>query len=347
MLLKKSSCTIKIVRSQHDQQGEEQGVPLTNTQYDTIIRTYEEKQNRNRHALEERRSYVYSHVDGFRELEDSIASISVAQGRKLLEGDEMALHELWLLLRNLSESKTSLLMASGLPADYLEPVYDCPDCQDTGYIDGKKCHCFRQAEISLLYEQSNISRTLETENFSTLSYEYYNGEDLIHFQNAVETCKKFSKNFSFDYRNLFFYGTVGTGKSFLSGCIAKELLEAGNSVIYFSAVGLFEALSHLSFDYKNKEELHGTYEDLYRCDLLIIDDLGTELTNNFVTSQLFSCLTERHMRKKSTIISTNLSLEELRNRYSDRIFSRITSNYTICKLTGPDIRIYKKLHKAE
>ena len=322
-------------------------MPLTNSQYDAIIRTYEEKQNKNRHAVEERRAYVYSHVDGFREIEDSIASISVAQGRKLLEGDESALHELRLLLRNLSESKTSLLTASGLPANYLEPVYDCPDCRDTGYINGRKCHCFRQAEISLLYEQSNISRTLETENFSTLSYEYYQGDDFIHFQNAVETCKKFTQNFSFDYRNLFFYGTVGTGKSFLSGCIAKELLEAGNSVIYFSAVGLFEALSHLSFDYKNKEDLHGTYEDLYRCDLLIIDDLGTELTNNFVTSQLFSCLTERHMRKKSTIISTNLSLEELRNRYSDRIFSRITSNYMICKLTGPDIRIYKKLHKAE
>ena len=138
------------------------GVPLTNTQYESIIRTYEEKQNKNRHTLEERRAYVYSHVDGFRELEDSIASISVSQGRKLLEGDESALHELRLLLRNLSESKTSLLMASGFPADYLEPIYDCPDCLDKGYIDGKKCHCFRQAEISLLYQQSNISRILET-----------------------------------------------------------------------------------------------------------------------------------------------------------------------------------------
>ena len=239
------------------------------------------------------------------------------------------------------------MTAAGFPADYLEPIYDCKDCKDTGYVDGHKCHCFRQAEISLLYEQSNISRMLEKENFSTLSYEYYQGEDLIRFQNAVEECKKFTQNFRLDYRNLFFYGTVGTGKSFLSGCIAKELLEAGNSVIYFSAAGLFEALSQLSFDYKNKDELHGIYDGLYQCDLLIIDDLGTELTNNFVTSQFFSCLNERHMRRKSTIISTNLSLEELRNRYSDRIFSRITSNYTICKLSGTDVRMYKRLKKAE
>ena len=127
----------------------------------------------------------------------------------------------------------------------------------------------------------------------------------------------------------------------------KELIENGHSVIYFSAARLFEALSQLSFDYRNKEELHGIYDGLYQCDLLIIDDLGTELTNNFVTSQFFSCLNERHMRRKSTIISTNLSLEELRNRYSDRIFSRITSNYTICKLSGTDVRMYKRLKKAE
>lgn len=319
-------------------------MPLSNSQYDSIIRTYEEKQNKNRYLQEERRNYVYQHVDGYKELAESISSVSVTQGKKLLEGDESALTDLRHLLKNLTEAKKGLLHSAGLPADYLEPVYDCPDCQDTGYIDGKKCHCFRQAEISLLYEQSNISQLLEKENFSALSYEYYQGEDLAHFQNAAEASKKFTENYDFNYHNLFFYGTVGTGKSFLSGCIAKELIETGHSVIYFSAVRFFETLSQISFDYKNKDS-HHIYHDLYQCDLLIIDDLGTELTNNFVTTQLFSCLNERHMRRKPTIISTNLSLEELRNRYSDRIFSRIMSNYQIYKLTGPDIRILKKLNR--
>ena len=320
-------------------------MPLSNSQYDSIVHTYEEKQNRNRHLLEERRNHVYKHIDGYRELEDSISSVSVAQGKKLLDGDESALAELRLLLKELSEAKKGLLLSAGLPADYLEPAYDCPDCPDTGYIGNRKCHCFKQAEIMLLYEQSNISRLLEKENFSVLSYEYYQGEDLTRFRNAAEASKKFAENFDFDYHNLFFYGTVGTGKSFLSGCIAKELIENGRSVIYFSAVRLFETLSQISFDHKSKEELHSTHHDLYQCDLLIIDDLGTELTNNFVTTQLFSCLNERHMRRKPTIISTNLSLEELRNRYSDRIFSRIMSSYQIYKLSGPDIRIYKKLNK--
>lgn len=315
---------------------------LNNSQYDTMIRSYEEKQNKSRHLLEERTAYVYSHVEGYEALCDSISSISVAQGKKLLSGDESALPELRARLKDLTAKKAKLLSEAGFPEDYLTPVYSCKDCKDTGYVNGKKCHCFKQAVIELLYEQSGIRTMLAAENFSTLSYEFYEGEDLERFKSAVETSKKFIKNFNSGYHNLFFYGTVGTGKSFLSGCVAKELIENGHSVIYFSASGLFDTLSKYKFDYKNTENLHKIYEDLFQCDLLIIDDLGTEYTNNIINSELFSMINERHLQKKSTVISTNLSLEDFRNRYSDRIFSRITSNYDICKLTGPDIRMYKK-----
>lgn len=315
---------------------------LTNSQYDTIIKGFEVKQNRNRRLLEERTAYVYSHVEGYKELDDSVSSISVSQGKKLLEGDENALIELKNTIRELSSMKEQLLISAGLPSDYLNPVYDCPDCKDTGYIDGIKCHCFKQAEITMLYKQSGIQDMLKNENFSSLSYDYYEGEDLTRFKNTVLTCKNFINNFNSDYHNLFFYGTVGTGKSFLSGCVAKELIESGHSVIYFSAAGLFDTLSKFKFDYKNADQLHKEYEDLFQCDLLIIDDLGTEYTNNLINSELFSLINDRHLRRKATIISTNLSLEDFRNRYSDRIFSRITSNYEICKITGPDIRMYKK-----
>ena len=246
----------------------------------------------------------------------------------------------------LRAKKDNLLDRAGFPKDYLTLHYTCPDCKDTGYIDGQKCHCFRQASVALLYEQSGIQELLKQDNFDSLSYEYYEGEDLERFRNAVTTCRNFIKNFNSDYHNLFFYGTVGTGKSFLSGCVAKELIEKGNLVIYFSATQLFNELSKSTFDYRNREDLSVLQDDLFNCDLLIIDDLGTELTNTFVASQLFSCLNERHLRKKATIISTNLSLQELRDRYSDRIFSRITSNYEVCKLTGPDIRMYKKRQQS-
>lgn len=315
---------------------------LSNSQYEAIMREYEDRQTRNRHLLEKRTEEIYRAVEGYRELSDSIAAISVSQGKKLLEGDEYALEELKSSIQNLSSMKKQLLAGAGYPADYLAPVYDCPDCKDTGYIDGEKCHCFKQAVIDLLYEQSGIRDMLEKENFSILTYDYYQGEDLSRFQNTVNECRNFIKTFDLDYHNLFFYGTVGTGKSFLSGCLAKELIESGHSVIYFSAAGLFETLSRNMFDYKNKDDVLSFHEDLYGCDLLIIDDLGTEYTNNVTASVFFSLLNQRHLRKKSTIISTNLSLEDLRNRYSDRIFSRITNQYKICKFTGPDIRMLKK-----
>lgn len=315
---------------------------LTNSQYDSIIKGFEKKQNRNRRLLEDRTAYVYSHIEGYKALDDSIASVSVNQGKKLLEGDDNALGELRKTISELSSMKKQLLLSAGFPADYLDPVYDCPDCKDTGYQGSNKCHCFKQAVITMLYEQSGIRNVLESENFSSLSYDYYEGEDLTRFKNTVVTCRNFINNFNSDYHNLFFYGTVGTGKSFLSGCVAKELIESGHSVIYFSAASLFDTLSKIKFDYKNQDGLHKEYEDLYQCDLLIIDDLGTEYTNNLINSELFSLINDRHIRQKATIISTNLSLEDFRNRYSDRVFSRITSNFEICKLTGPDIRMYKK-----
>jgi len=318
-------------------------MPLTNSQYNAIMRTYEEKQRRSRMLREERQEAVYANVAGYEELDREVSAVSIAQGRKALAGETGALDELKSKLALLSLQKKELLKQSGYPADYLEAVYECPLCHDTGYVDNRKCACFRQAEIALIYEQSHIKELLSTDNFEHLSYDYYEGDDLTRFAKAVEECQNFVKNFNSDYHNLFFYGTVGTGKSFLSSCIAKELIEQGRVVIYFSSSQLFETLSRSTFDRDSKEAASGVYEDIYGCDLLIIDDLGTELTNAFVSSQLFSCLNNRHLRRKATIITTNLSLEELRDRYSDRIFSRITSNYGMCKLTGRDIRIMKKL----
>lgn len=316
---------------------------LNNAQYDAIMREYEKRQTRNRHLLEERTKEINTKVEGYRELSESIAAISVSQAKKLLEGDESALEDLRTSIRKLSSMKEELLTGAGYPPNYLDPVYDCPDCKDTGYIDGSKCHCFKQAIINILYEQSGIQEMLKKENFGMLSYEYFEGEDLKRLQNTVAECRNFIKTFDSDYHNLFFYGTVGTGKSFLSGCVAKELIESGHSVIYSSSAKLLETLSANVYDYKNNKDTSANDQnDFYGCDLLIIDDLGTEYPKNVNITILFSLLNGRHLNRKSTIISTNLSLEDFRNLYSDRIFSRISNQYTICKFTGPDIRMIKK-----
>ncbi len=320
---------------------------LTNSQYEAIIKNYERLRDNNRYLLESRKEQVFQSIPEYRKLADSVSTLSASAARAMLDGDDGAQGRLHEALENIRLRQQELLTSAGFPADYLAPIYSCPLCHDSGYVTGdngrqEKCSCFHKQEISILYAQSNIQDMIARENFSTLSYDYHQGESLQRFQSAVTLSRNFIQNFKEDYHNILFYGTVGTGKSFLSGCIAKELLSQGFAVIYFSASGLFDALARYSFDYKEKESFHDLCEDLYDCDLLIIDDLGTEITNNFVTSQLFSCLNERNLRKKASIISTNLSLEELRDRYSDRIFSRITSSFYLCKLTGPDIRIYKK-----
>ena len=320
---------------------------LTNQQYEKIIREYERTRDRNQHIMDERRRLIFRELPEYKELDSSTVSYAVKRAIMAMDGQDASSDEVHQALSAISDKKMKILTLAGYPADYLDNIYDCPDCRDTGYISGGggskvKCHCFKNRETELLYDQSNIRESISKENFSTLSYEYYSGEDLTRFEKTVEICKDFVQNFKYDYQNLFFYGTVGTGKSFLSGCVAYELLQKGCSVIYFSAANLFEHLGYLAFGSEHKDELYEFYEDLYNCDLLIIDDLGTEVTNSFVGSRLFSCLNERHLRRKATLISSNLNLEDLRNRYSDRVFSRITSNYSLCKLTGPDIRMSKK-----
>lgn len=323
---------------------------LTNSQYDYFMRTYEKRQLDNENRLRGRFDEVYKEIPRLQALAHSISELSVRQARKLLDGDSAALTVLKDDLHLLFEEKKLLLEQAGYPEDYLELSYTCPDCRDTGYIGDKKCHCFKKAIIDFLYTQSNLQEVLERENFGTLSMEYYseNHKDPLTgrsskeaMETAVRACREFTLNFQRDFRNLLLYGDTGVGKTFLTHCVARELLERTFSVIYFTASQLFDIFAKKQFDKDEAAALD--YEHIYDCDLLIIDDLGTEFSNGFTVSQLFVCLNERLLRRKSTIISTNISLDDLNTLYSERVFSRITSAYTVLRMTGDDIRIQKKL----
>jgi DNA replication protein DnaC len=318
------------------------------------MRTYEQKQLYNRKELEKRYADAYEKLPELKVLHDAISELSVGQARKLLEGDENALAQLKLQIKDLSDEGNALLATGGFPADYLEMHYECADCKDTGYIGNEKCHCFQNMIIDMLYEQSNLKHVLQRENFDTFSFSYYSPNyidpetgysSLATIQNAYEEARSFVDTFGKDFRNLFFYGDPGVGKTFLSNCIAKELIDQSNSVVYLSSYQLFDTLAKGRFDKDEMSERINRH--LFNCDLLIIDDLGTELVNSLTVSQLFLCLNERLLNRKPTIISTNLSLDALVEIYSERIFSRITSNYTMLKLTGDDIRIKKKLMNME
>ncbi len=324
---------------------------LSKADFDAIAKSYSEKRINAQKELDQRTEYVYSHVPGYRELSDEIAHLSVEYSKRALSGKSDGLGEVKAKISALSARKKELLKDAGLGADYLALSYSCPDCKDTGYIDGSKCHCFKDQEIALqishLYDRSGIRQYLNEVSFDMVSEKYYSGEDLDNFRDSIKKSHSFIENFNSDYQNLLFYGTVGTGKSLLSSCIAKELLKQGHSVLYFSTIALMDEIARSAFDKSEKysKDVISSTNPLYDSELLIIDDLGTELTNSFTISSLFNLINERAMKKKPIIISTNLSLEELRDRYTDRIFSRLTGNYTFCRLSGPDIRIAHKFSK--
>lgn len=325
---------------------------LNNAQYDSIIRDYQRRQAHHRHEKEERIRDAYEKYPRLKEIDDKIASLSVACGRRMLLDDTDSLSELKEQIRLLGTERTQVLLHAGYPADYLSMTYDCSDCKDTGFIDGQKCHCFKKAEIDLLYMQSNIRHILTQENFDTFSLSYYSDEirdpktgvsSLERMKKVEAVCRQFVRDFDTAPLNLFFYGDTGVGKTFLSHCIARELIESTHSVIYFSAQKLFELFAKNRFSRSSEEPVFTDY--IYDCDLLIIDDLGTELTNSFVNSELFLCLNERLSNGRSTIISTNLPLKIFSDTYSERIFSRISNHFTMLKLFGKDIRLQKKIEK--
>ncbi len=323
---------------------------LSNEQYDALMRQYNHKQARNNQIVSYRTDQVYSAIPALAQLDEEVSKVSVSSISAIFNGQDIASASASSKkkLEELKNKRIKLMEAAGFPADFLEPPYDCPDCKDTGYIDGKRCHCFRQAAINIVYKQSNISNILAKENFdffdlNVYDNDYFEGNNSLsaraNAQIALERAQNFVQNFKEKGGNLLLLGQTGCGKTFLSNCIAKALLDEGISVIYFTASELFKVFEEQTF--KKNVDVADLHDSIFDCDLLIIDDLGTEFTNNFTIAKLFQCLNERLLRNKSTVISTNLSLEEMRDTYSERITSRIFSYYDAIRLIGDDIRIKK------
>lgn len=324
-------------------------MPLTNPQYDALMRSYDEKQRRRRHLIEKRQAALYQKAPRLQEIDRLIAAAGVSSAKMSLEGKTDALDSFRSRRDALLKEKNRILSSLGCSQDYLHPPYDCPDCMDTGFIGNTPCHCFRQAAIDLVYTQSGLKDILQKENFEHFSLNYYSPDNIDPFngcsaleeaKNARDKCLAFTINFDHTFENILLFGDTGLGKTFLSHCVAKELLDKGHSVIYFSADTFFEILARKVF--QNGNTSLTDYQNLFSCDLLIIDDLGTEMPNSLTVSQFFVCLNERLTSQKSTLISTNLSLTDIAEVYSDRIYSRILNNFTLLPLYGEDIRSIKK-----
>lgn len=330
---------------------------LKNDQYNQILREYDNRRFQNKFEQDRRREEAFHAIPELKELENEMITLSAKSGRLALFGDDKSLVELHNITTELKSRQIELLIEHGYPADYLELHYQCSRCKDTGFIGNEKCNCFKQAIADLIYTGSNIRSVLERENFSTFSFEYYSDDyideitglsPLTNMQKIVANCKSFVRYFNKRHENILFLGNTGVGKTFLANCIAKELLDRGYTVVYLTAFRLFDILEKNKFGREESVSYMASnqFEYILDCDLLIIDDLGTELNNSFTSSQLYLIINERLLKQKATIISTNLSLDNLNNNYGERINSRIISNYSIRRIIGEDIRLHKALSRS-
>lgn len=322
---------------------------LTNTQYDDIMRSYEKTRLRHEHEFRQKAKEAYARFPRLAEIDAEVSSLSLKKARINLGAEISPDFDLTSRIRELSAERLALLETAGFKNGLFEPEYDCPFCKDTGYINNKKCSCFKQASIRLVYSQSRLNEILELENFDTYSLEWYsdkliNPSTKLTARQTAEHALKYAHFFveHFDnFHNICLFGATGVGKTFLTHCIAKELLDRGISVLYLTAFELITIFEENTFHQTAESKENSNL--IFDCDLLIIDDLGANTNNSFINSQLFNCINERLLTRKSVIISTNLSISGLRETYSDRLFSRIMSNYQRLYLFGEDIRTKKKL----
>lgn len=247
-------------------------------------------------------------------------------------------------LTELKEEKKKFLSENGIPEDFDEVKYNCEKCLDTGYINNEKCPCLIQKIIDLHCEMSNLKGNLH--DFSEFSFDYY-GDKYIeklgmtekeNMQDIFNKTKNFCENEN--SKNLLFYGGCGLGKTFLSSCAAKKMLDSGKSVIYETAASLFSRYEDYKFG-RRGEGFDETNEIIQDADLLIIDDLGTEVTNPVSVQFFFDIINKRTALSKKMIISTNLTMDGIQKKYTERLFSRLYESFEILHFAGEDIRIQK------
>ena len=246
----------------------------------------------------------------------------------------------------LIEKRRELLVKNGYPASYTDVVYECPVCNDSGFVDTKMCTCMRRALIEAGYRSSGLGALIGNQTFDNFEYKYYCAEDGMRsrIEKSVAHLKKFAEEFQTDtYRNFIMIGGTGLGKTHLSTAIAEKVIGRGYDVLYVTATSMLADFEEKRFGSSTGQTAGADVSRYYDCDLLIIDDLGTEVVNKFTQSYFYEVINTRINSRKSTVINTNLSPSEISNLYTERISSRILGEYLPIQFCGVDIRKQKSL----
>lgn len=318
-----------------------------------IMQIYEEDRLAAENMLKQRRDEIEKKIPEIIKIEREIGMLGIKLSINMLNGSlntDALITEQKEKVTDLRMRKSELLVSRGYPMDYLELQYKCDKCKDTGYIGSDKCPCFKSKLLELYYENSNLNRMLKENNFSNFNFDLYSRTKEINepksprrsMEDILSKAWSFIEEFADSPENLLFYGSPGTGKTFLSNCIARELIDRGFFVVYRTSEELTSDLKKIRF-----ENDLGMEEILLNCDLLIIDDLGSEQITDFSKTEFFNFLNKKLLRGSKMLVATNNGLEKLSQLYSERTSSRLLGEFTLCKFYGKDIRVSKNIKEKK
>ena len=331
---------------------------MSNIYLKTILREYEQKRLLAEQDLAVRKAELYSKQPRLKEIDEELGKYAISAAKLILSADKNSLSEFMNKKDSLNKEKILILKSLGKSYEYLQPVFECDICKDTGYIpstfNNELCNCLKQEIFNLEFNKYNMGN-LEQDTFENFNPNFYSdvadsekyNSDISPKENILnikKTAESFIANFNNpDEKNLLFRGPSGLGKTFLSNCIANELIKQKKTVMYQTAPVLLDEV--IACRMNRQDSNPNILKNILTADLLIIDDLGTESINSMKFTELFNIINTRllnqNMKITKTIISTNFTLQEMYSVYDERIVSRIVGHYQVCKFFGDDIRFKK------
>ncbi len=312
---------------------------------------YETKALYAQRAADGRRQEVQEKIPGLRELDAELSTFGLRIMKQAMEGGDTkaAIARLRKENAGILARRKELLLQHGYPEDYCQPHYECDKCHDSGYIGIQMCTCMRRRLIEAGMASSGLASLMKKQSFENFSLDFYRGnpEEYQRMCQNLQTVRSYAEGFSLSdgktQESLLFLGGTGLGKTHLSTAVARTVIERGYDVFYNSAVGMISDFEDRRFGSSMAQGDAANTERYVSCDLLILDDLGTEVVNQFTQSSLYYVLNCRLNLGRPTVISTNLGAAELRKTYSDRITSRLMGEFLLIPFYGTDIR-KQKLH---
>ncbi len=307
--------------------------------YHAVSTLLEERRKAAIRESERRRTALHEKSPEAAEIDRALSRTGVALFRAACEGgrEGAAFQQVMQENQALQEARAALLAQLGLPRDYTEVHYTCPLCGDTGYVDIHMCQCMRRELVLAGFRSSGLGGLIDRQTFDNFSLDYYrqNQENLARMEKTLAIVRRYAEEFTPKSGNLLFLGRTGLGKTHLSTAIARTVIERGYDVRYESAPEAFAAWETSRFKARDAMEEYAV------CDLLILDDLGSEAITQYTLSCLYTIINARIGQARPTIISTNLGYDALQERYNDRITSRLIGEFSPLLFVGEDIRRQK------